>query len=316
MPAEAPRRFANADPRHRPNDWRAVLRWAVFDRLIGRRRIRPPGPAAPWVAVDRPRILDPAGGSRLTWIGHASYLGWLGGGAFVIDPVFSSRIGGVVPRHGRPGLTARDLPPLAALLVTHAHYDHLDRPSVESLPRSLPVVVPRGLGRWFARLGFTHVDELDWWGSRTCGPLRITLVPARHWSRRSPWDTNRTLWGGFVVEGGGHSIYHAGDSAWFDGFAEIGRRFPKLDAAILPIGAYDPAWFMEQHHMNPEQAGRAFLATRARCLVPSHWGAFKLSDEPLVEPIERLRRWWGENPPADGARLVIPAVGETMALDA
>ena len=201
------------------------------------------------------------------------------------------------------------------LLVTHCHYDHLDSTSVLALPRSTPVFAPLGLGRWFERSGFTRIHELGWWQAAAAGPLNVTLVPSRHWSRRTITDVNRTLWGGFVIECAGQRVYHAGDSAWFDGFAEIGNRFPDLLAAMLPIGAYSPTWFMEHNHMNPEQAGRAFLELGARCLVPMHWGTFKLTDEPLREPAERLRRWWDRQRPDAGRRLVVPAVGETVALD-
>ena len=111
------------------------------------------------------------------------------------------------------------------------------------------------------------------------------------------------------------AVYHAGDSARFEGFGEIGRRFPDLDAALLPIGAYAPPWFMEHYHLNPEQAGEAFLATGARILVPMHWGAFQLTDEPLCEPVERLHRWWDRSGPWRGRRLAIPSVGGTLYLD-
>ena len=170
------------------------------------------------------------------------------------------------------------------------------------------------MGRWFARWNRRPVIELDWWESVEVDGLAITLVPSRHWSRRWVGDLNRTLWGGFVVEGGGTSLYHAGDSAMFDGFAEIGRRFPGLAAALLPIGAYEPVWFMSRQHLTPEQAGEAFLALGAARLVPMHWGAFQLTDEPISEPIERLRTWWQQQGPRDGRSLAEMAVGETLAL--
>jgi L-ascorbate metabolism protein UlaG (beta-lactamase superfamily) len=183
------------------------------------------------------------------------------------------------------------------------------------LPRHVPVFVPLGLGNWFRRLRFTDVRELDWWETAKAGTVSVTLVPAQHWSRRRIGDTNRTLWGGFVIECGGLKIYHCGDSAWFDGFAEIGRRHPDLLAAMLPIGSYSPAWFMGYHHMNPEEAGHAFLELGARHLIPMHWGTFKLTDEPLLEPAERMRRWWDDHAPGDGRKLTVPAVGQTVLLD-
>jgi L-ascorbate metabolism protein UlaG (beta-lactamase superfamily) len=309
-------RFSNPDPAHRPHDLRAVFRWGVLDRLAGRRQVEPAGPAAPRVSADIELIRRQDGGPRLTWIGHASFLGALGGGVFLVDPVFSQHIAWTVRRHGRAGLTAADLPRLDALLVTHSHYDHLDTPSIRALPRDVSVFAPLGLGGWFRRLGFENVAEMGWWDSARAGPLEITFVPSRHWSRRWFADTNHALWGGFIVAGGGVSVYHGGDTAWFNGFEEIARRFPGLAAAMIPVGAYRPAWFMEHHHLNPEQAGRAFLSLGARRFIPMHWGAFQLADEPLCEPADRVRRWWEDASPDRDRRLVLMAVGQTVDLDA
>jgi L-ascorbate metabolism protein UlaG (beta-lactamase superfamily) len=233
--------------------------------------------------------------------------------SFLIDPVFSRRIARFIPRYGEAGLGASELPPLSALLVTHNHYDHLDEPSVGSLPRTLPVFTAAGLGRWFRRRGFTSVTEMHWWNVARAGALTITFVPARHWSRRTIVDTNRSAWGGFVVSGGGATLYHAGDTGWFDGFRAIRARFPSIDLALLPIGAYAPAWFMEPHHMNPEQALDALDVLKARAMVPMHWGAFQLTDEPISEPVERLRGAWDTRRPA--AQLHVLSVGETLAFD-
>jgi L-ascorbate metabolism protein UlaG (beta-lactamase superfamily) len=306
--------YRNLDPSHRHNGPGAVIKWGILDPLLGRRRKAPPGPPAPRVEPDLALVRARGGPDRLTWIGHASFLGTLDGGSFLVDPVFSAKIARLVPRWVPPGLRPADLPSLDVLLVTHNHYDHLDSASVLSLPREVPVVVPEGLGRWFRRRGFRTVHDLSWWSSVRSGPLTVTAVPARHWSRRTPWNTNRSHWCGFVVEGGGRAVYHSGDCADFDGFHEIGERFPAIDAAMLPIGAYAPPWFMERHHLNPEQAGRGFLGVGARRLVAMHWGTFRLTDEALAEPPERLRRWWEAEGPRDGRRLEIPAVGETIVL--
>jgi L-ascorbate metabolism protein UlaG (beta-lactamase superfamily) len=251
----------------------------------------------------------------LMWLGHASFLGSLGGSRFLIDPVFSAHAGWLYRRFLPPAVRLEDLPAVAAVLVTHNHYDHLDAAVYRSLPDVVPVIVPIGMGRWMRGCGRTKVIELEWWQSNTIGDLEVTLVPACHWSRRGVLDTNRVLWGGYVIDNGDHRIYHSGDSAAFDGFAQIGRRFPHLDAALLPIGAYDPPWFMEHYHLNPEQAGEAFLELGATRLVPMHWGTFQLTDEPLCEPIDRMRDWWRTLGPTDHRRLTVFDVGETVVLD-
>jgi L-ascorbate metabolism protein UlaG (beta-lactamase superfamily) len=173
-----------------------------------------------------------------------------------------------------------------------------------------PVIAGLRLELLFRRHGL-FCTELGWWETARVGDVRITFVPAQHWSRRGPFDANQTLWGGFVIQGRSATLYHSGDTAWFEGFAEIGRRFPGIDAALLPIGAYDPAWFMEKQHMNPEQALRAFGDLGARTFLAMHWGTFKLTDEPLDEPPVRLeaeRRRLGLPP----ERVRVLAVGETV----
>jgi len=303
-------RYSNTDPKHLPNDLTAVLRWGVLDRLTGKRRRRPPGPPAPHVRADLSWIGSGDPAARLTWIGHASFLASFGPAHFLIDPVFSDRIATVVRRNCPPGVRVDELPPLVATLVSHCHYDHLDRASLRSLPADMPVVTPLGVGSLMRGWGRSRIIELNWWESIEFDSARVTLVPSRHWSRRGLNDTNETLWGGFVIETEQGSVYHAGDSGWFDGFETIGKRFPDLLAAMLPIGAYDPAWFMEKSHLNPEQAGEAFLALGARRLVPMHWGTFRLTDEPLIEPVQRIRRWWDARQLPDNS-LSCMAVGET-----
>jgi L-ascorbate metabolism protein UlaG (beta-lactamase superfamily) len=250
----------------------------------------------------------------LAWLGHASFLGSLGGYQFLIDPVFSRHAGWLYRRHLPPPLTIGQLPEIEAVMVTHNHYDHLDAELIRALAPGVAVVIPEGMGRWMRKLGRQRVIELQWWQPTDIGKLRVTLVPACHWSRRGIFDTNRVLWGGYVVEGAGVSVYHSGDTASFEGFGEIGRRFPGLDAAMLPIGGYEPAWFMEHYHLNPDQAGRAFLELGAQRLLPMHWGTFQLTDEPLAEPIDRMRWWWRQNGPDDSRRLHDLDVGATLIL--
>ncbi|MEM9594160.1 MAG: MBL fold metallo-hydrolase [Acidobacteriota bacterium] len=306
-----PHRYTHVDPDHRPHSASTVFRWAVLDRLAGRRDIADPGPGAPRVDVDSARLRTPADRPRITWLGHASFLVQMASRTLLVDPVLASRLGPLYRRYTAPGLGPSELPDLDVILVSHAHYDHFDTWTLKRLDPGAAAVVPLGMGRWFRRRGFAEVHELGWWDRVEVRGVEVTLVPARHWSRRGLFDVNDSLWGGFVCRAGGGGVYHGGDSAYCDAFVEIGRRFPDLDVALLPIGAYEPAWFMEHSHMNPEQAGRAFLDVGAKALVPMHWGTFQLTDESLRAPAERLRTWWRQHGPAD-RRLAVMAVGETF----
>ena len=307
-----PHRYTNQDPTHRPHGPAAIVRWGLVDRLLGRRQRQPPGPPAATAAPDIERIHGKSKVPWLTWLGHASFLGALAGRRFLIDPVFSAHAGWLYRRFQPPPLATHQLPRIDAVMVTHNHYDHLDVESIRALPSGVPVVVPSGLGAWMRRQDRQKVIELGWWQRTVIGELTITLVPACHWSRRGIFDTNRALWGGYVISGGGHSVYHSGDTATFEGFAEIGRRFPALDAAMLPIGGYEPGWFMEHYHLNPEQAGRAFVDLGARRLVPMHWGTFQLTDEPLCEPINRMRSWWQDQGPENPRQLKVLDIGASL----
>ncbi|HNS96543.1 MAG TPA: MBL fold metallo-hydrolase [Polyangiaceae bacterium] len=300
-------RFANLDGSV-PQTFSSVFKWAVLDRILGRRRRSASRASVPVMAVDLERITTPPSvGARLTWLGHASWLVQLDGLSLLIDPVFSRSIGPGIARNVPAPLAAHELPGIAAQLVTHNHRDHLDLPSLRAV--GSPIITGPGHRALFGTA--VETTELDWWEATDLGPVRITFVPAQHWSRRGLWDANRGLWGGFVVRGSSATIYHAGDSAWFDGFSGIGKRFSDIDAALLPIGAYDPPWFMQKQHVSPEQAVRAFEELGARYFVAMHWGTFKLSDEPLDEPPLRLEKEW-ERRGFAREFLCIPAQGQTF----
>ena len=295
-----------------PHPFRDVYKWAVADKLAGRRRKSPPTAAVPAVAPDRAALQTPPGpdqGARLVWLGHASWLVQLAGVSLLIDPVLGESIVGFTKRNGRAPLPADQLPRIDAQLVSHNHYDHLDLPSLRAV--GAPVVVGLGNAPTFGKE--LAATELGWWDAVEIGAVRVTYVPSQHWSRRSLNDANRALWGGFVIAGGGVTIYHSGDTAYFGGFAEIGRRFPRLDAALLPIGAYDPRWFMAKQHMNPDDALQAFQDLGARMMVAMHWGTFKLTDEPLDEPPLLVRQGATARGLPDEA-VRVAAVGETIGL--
>lgn len=280
---------------------------AEADRLLS-----PPDPT-PVVANDGAALRDNASQVSITWVGHSSFLIQMGGRSILTDPVWSKKagIGPFGPtRMAPPGLRLIDLPPIDLTLISHNHYDHLDRDTIRWLGDRPMYLVPSRLGGWFQKLGCTKVHECEWWESVDALGLHFDFVAAQHWSRRTPWDTNLTLWGGWMLSDGAHTLYFAGDSAYFSGFKEIGQRYSGIDVAFLPIGAYKPAWFMQSAHVNPEEAGQAFLDVGARVIIPMHWGTFKLSTERTDEPPKRLAAWWDEQG-LDRTHNWTLAVGET-----
>ncbi|MBL8602613.1 MAG: MBL fold metallo-hydrolase [Myxococcales bacterium] len=294
-------------PSRGPGD---IVRWKVLDRLRGA-----PGPQrgapAPSCANDGAALRSLA--ASLTWVGHASFVLRLGGRVVVIDPVWSTRIQGVVPRHVAPGVALDALPPVDVVLISHAHHDHLDLATLTRIGPNALYVVPLGVGALLKRNGLPRVIECDWWQSTRVGDLELTLVPARHWSMRGPFDRNDALWGGWVLRGPEGTAYHTGDTGYFDGFAEIRRRLGVIDWAMMPIGAYEPRWFMQPQHMNPDDAFRAFADLEARHFVAMHWGTFQLTDEPLDAPPGEITRLF-EASPRDPSSLWLLDVGETRAL--
>ncbi|MGH3439551.1 MAG: MBL fold metallo-hydrolase [Sciscionella sp.] len=255
------------------------------------------------------------GTTALTWVGHASYVIRMAGRCVLADPLWSAKLNGSLRRMTPPGVAWSQLPRIDAVVISHNHYDHLDAATIGRLPRDTPVFLPGGLGAWFRRRGFTRVVELDWWESAEVGGLSFDFVPAQHWSRRGPFDSCATLWGGWVITGGDTRVYHAGDSGYGRRFAEIGRRYPGIDVAMLPIGGYAPRWFMRAVHMDPEEAVRAGEDVGARRLASMHWGTFTLTKEPVMEPLHRVRAAWAAAG-RDRDDLWDLAIGETRTLPA
>ncbi len=221
----------------------------------------------------------------LTWIGHASFLISWRGFNILVDPIWSLWLK-VIKRIRRPGFPLHLLPSIDLVLITHAHFDHLDRRTLRRIAASQPIVVPKGVGNLVANLGFNEVHELNAWEMVKIGEIGVTLTPCHHWGARVLHDNHRGF-GGYHLQLGNRTIFHCGDSAYFQGFAEIGKRLPT-EIALLPIGAYD-APTRREVHMNPEQAIRAFTELNARVMVPMHYGSFRLSFEPPDEPLRRLQ---------------------------
>jgi L-ascorbate metabolism protein UlaG (beta-lactamase superfamily) len=263
-----------------------------------------------------PASVDP-GRVALTFIGHSTFLLRTATAAIVTDPVFTSNagpFGRMGPSRVRPpAIDPSRLPPVDLVLVSHNHYDHLQPRSLRMFADRATYVAPLGVGSQLSvppkggsyMIGRgkaaasdgpvvsafrRNVQELDWWESTTVGSAEITCVPAQHFSARTLWDRDRTLWCGYIVRVDGVTIYFAGDSGYSPHFAEIGRRFPSIDVALLPIGAYEPRWFMQPVHMNPEEAVRAHLDLRPRLSIGMHFGTFQLTDEAIDEPLRALER--------------------------
>ena len=232
----------------------------------------------------------------VTWIGHATLLVQMDHATFLTDPIWSERASPVDfagPKRAQPpGLAIADLPPIDFVLVSHDHYDHLDLPSLRALAERSPdtvFVVPLENGPTLREAGVTNLVELDWGGSVEVRGLRIECLPAQHWSGRGLLDRRVTLWASYAVIGPEHRFYFAGDTGYFDGFAEIGAAHGPFDLAAVPIGAYAPVEMMHLWHMNPEEALQAGRDLRAERLVPVHYGTFDLSDESPDEPPRRFR---------------------------
>ena len=225
-----------------------------------------------------------AGQLCLTWIGHASFLMQTRDMNILIDPNWAKWLK-VIKRLKKPGFEIHHLPEIDVVLVTHAHFDHLDRRTLRKVAADQPIVVPTGVGNLVHDLGFHIVHELDCWQTVKLGPIDVSLTPCYHWGARFLADLHRGF-GGFVIAADGRTIFHCGDSAFFPGFREIGEHY-NIDIALLPIGAYDPPTGREVH-MNPEEAVRAFTELKAKTLVPMHYGSFRLGYEPLEEPLDRL----------------------------
>jgi N-acyl-phosphatidylethanolamine-hydrolysing phospholipase D len=297
-----------------------------------RPRIRPAGLSATTaggssgdtVAAELPAPAAGVSELRVTWIGHMTFLVQLPGLNILTDPVFSHRASPfrwAGPRRFHPpALTVDALPPVDVVLISHDHYDHLDASSVRRLRArfgdDLAWFAPLGYAAFFARCGVRRLIELDWWEAASHaiapGPATgIAALPARHWTRRGLGDTRRRLWCSWALTTPDARLYFCGDSGYGPGFAEIGNRLGPFDVALLPIGAYEPRWFMASAHMNPEEAARAAIDLRARDVIGGHWGTFRLTDEDPLEPPIRMRATWrGLDLPPD--RLHIPGIGGTV----
>jgi L-ascorbate metabolism protein UlaG (beta-lactamase superfamily) len=281
---------------------RAPQSFAAVPRMLREPRARWPS------RIDDPPHQPPSRDSAqvmVTFIGHATFLIQTALGNILTDPMYSERAGPwnvTGPRRVRPpAVRLGDLPPISTVLLSHNHYDHCDVRTLRELGRRFDplVITPLRNGALVTSAGIRRVEELDWWERSTGAPWPITLTPAQHFSARGPFDRNRALWGGFMIAVGGVHLYFAGDTAYAPLFHEIRQRVPAIDLALLPIGAYEPRWFMQAVHMNPAEAVQAHLDLGSRHSVGMHFGTFQLTAEGIDDPLtalEQARRDRGVDP--------------------
>jgi N-acyl-phosphatidylethanolamine-hydrolysing phospholipase D len=330
--------FQNVHTEFTPKGLAEVLRW----RWNATRQGLPPPPLAPIPAV-APELdflhCNAQAAHRMqpsvTWIGHATVMAQLGGLTLLTDPIFSERASPLArigpKRHQPPGIATHQLPHVDLVLASHNHYDHLDEASVDALNRQAggpPLfVVPLGLKPWLADRGVRNAVELDWWQDhRVPGPageVQVTLVPAQHWSARGLTDRLTTLWGGFAVLAPDCHLFYAGDTGYSRDFSDMRQHFAHrqrledgggFDIALLPIGAYEPRWFMAIQHVNAEEAVKIHRDLGAKKSLGVHWGTFELTDEPLDEPPRALAEQRRVQGLADDDFFVM-AIGETRRLE-
>jgi len=303
----------------------SFFRWQ-WERL---RQERAPNPSPDQLPVVPHDVASPRAAAdeiRVTWVGHATFLLQAAGLNLLTDPHWSRRSSPFQwmgpARFQPPGVPFDELPPIDAVLLSHDHYDHLDHATVERLRdrfgAGLRWITPLGYRGWFGDLGI-EVTELDWWEEMEVpaadGAVRVTCAPAQHWTRRRLKETNERLWASFaLLLPDGRRIYFGGDSGYFRGYAAIGERLGPFDVVMLPIGAYDPRWFMAPAHMNPEEAVRAYEDLGGRgAFVAMHWGTFRLTDEdPLEPPVRARAAWEAEHLPARDLNIL--RHGETLIL--
>ena len=326
-PHHRPGGFVNLHPSPHGNEERSFLRWQ-WERLHADLPADRPE-RVPRVVPDIDLLRSNRSDLTVTWLGHSSALWQVAGLNILTDPHFGPRASPVPfagPRRLTPApLTIEQLPRIDVVLISHNHYDHLDAGSVQALARqpggSPLFIVPLGVERWMADAGVSRTQRMDWWERHVvpgpAGPVEVHFVPAHHWSSRTPWDRGSTLWGGFVVQavvaGEVARLYFAGDTGYAPDFQEIGRRFGGFDLSMIPVGCYLPRWFMKSIHVDEEEAVRIHLDVRSRLSWGVHWGVFRLCDDPIDGPMDKL--------PAARDRLavpvdafVLPVLGQTRVL--
>jgi L-ascorbate metabolism protein UlaG (beta-lactamase superfamily) len=287
---------------HKPESFFLGTVPTFFQSLLGRRRHMRNAVIEPWIAVPAPLVASQE--PHVTWLGHATFLIQIGGLNILTDPIFGHP-SFLFPRVLPLGIPADQLPPIDAVVISHNHPDHMDSSTIATIKKQSPharMLVPEGDKAWFDRRGYTNVVEHTWWEDTSMSlqnaeisPVRFTFLPSAHWSQRGVFDKNKSLWGSWMIQWNGYSIYFAGDTAYAHHFANIGHHFPSIDLALMPVGPCEPHEWMAHTHVSAEQSGQAFLDLKAQQFIPMHWGTFVFGYDHFELPIERITKWWQAN---------------------
>ena len=259
----------------------------------------------------------PESGNYYVWLGHATFLIRLGDFTILTDPIFGDATW-LFKRIMPPGMAIHQLPPIDYVLISHNHRDHMDEVSIRALVKQNPAIiflVPQETRKWFVARGITRVHEYVWWDSYEYQGLKCTFLPSYHWSGRYGCDRNRSLWGSWMIECNGLTLYFAGDTAYWKHFLCIGHYFPVIDIAFLPIGPCKPFSYMQTSHLNAASAVQAFIDLRARHFVAMHWGTFYFGTDDIYTPLFYLERAWRNKRVAGPQALTIFKPGQWAYLD-
>jgi N-acyl-phosphatidylethanolamine-hydrolysing phospholipase D len=325
-PHHTPTGFQNLPGGGDKPDFKSFLKWQ-WERL-GRAPTPQDASKVPRVALEPAALEEKSRGWTMTWLGHASVHLQVDGLGILIDPVFSSRASpfeSIGPKaHNAPPITLGNLPRVDLVLISHNHYDHLDEQTIRALARQPggppTFIVPLGVDRYLRGWGVTSIKTMDWFDRQTIErplragePLTLEMIPAHHWSRRTLTDTNQTLWAGFRLFTRDMTLVYTGDTGYSTIFKDMASKWPPVDWLLVPVGCYEPRWFMGAQHVDPAEAQKIAQDLRAKNAMGVHWGVFRLCDEPVEQPLEDLREAQAALPP-ESTRIQMWAIGERRML--
>ncbi|PIC83853.1 MBL fold metallo-hydrolase [Sporosarcina sp. P1] len=281
------KRYTNLDDVDTSKSVREMIRWQK-ERNEKKKDLRIVIEQAPTKEIEK--LVANRSEATITWIGHSTFLIQISGLNVITDPVWAKRMG-FQNRLTEPGIALDELPEIDVVVISHGHYDHLDFGTIKHLKGKPIYFVPVGLRRKFQIRGIKKVIEAEWFDSFVFEGLKFSFVPAQHWTKRTLTDTNTSHWGGWIIESAEQSIYFVGDTGYFRGFSKIAEQF-TINTVIMPIGAYEPEWFMKESHLTPEDAVKGFLEVAGQTFIPMHYGTYHLADDTGPEALERLNAEW------------------------